>query len=114
MMKDHLDGIPEIRVLDIGQIVESMRVGIEYSPIRLGLSRNLLLVPPDQQDPSTEDNSDETRVKTKMDVKGVDVSRCPRFPEELWRYSITTCPSHDCLISSDRQFGWGTNKSKRR
>jgi len=113
-MKDHLNGVPEIRVLDIGQIVKSMRVGIEYSPIRLGLSRNLFLVPPDQQDPSTEDDTDETRVKTEMNVEGIDISWCPRFPEELWRYSISTCPSHDCLISSDRQFGWGTNKSKRR
>jgi len=50
--------IPEIRILDIGQIVKRMRVGIEYSPIRLGLSGDLSLVPPDQQYPGSQDDTD--------------------------------------------------------
>jgi hypothetical protein len=44
--------------LDIGQIVKSMRIGIEYTPIGLSLGGDLSLVPPDQQHPGCQDDTD--------------------------------------------------------
>ena len=79
--KDSSEGIPEIWILDIGQIVKRMRVVIEYSPIRLSLGSDFSLVPPDQQYPGPQDDSDKARVEAQVDVKRVDISRCPGFPE---------------------------------
>ena len=73
--------IPEIRILDIGQIVKSMRVGIDYSPIRLSLGSDLSLVPPDQQYPGSQDDADKARVEAQVNIERVDISRCPGFPE---------------------------------
>jgi hypothetical protein len=73
--------IPEIRILDIGQIVKSMRVGIDYSPIRLSLGGDLSLVPPDQQYPGSQDDADKARVEAQVNIERVDISRCPGFPE---------------------------------
>jgi hypothetical protein len=80
-IKDSSKGIPEIRILDIGQIVKSMRVGIDYSPIRLSLGGDLSLVPPDQQYPGSQDDTDKARVKAQVNIERVDVSRGPGFPE---------------------------------
>jgi hypothetical protein len=76
-----LERVPEIRILDIGQIVKSMRVGIDYSPIRLSLGSDLSLVPPDQQYPGSQDDADKARVEAQVNIERVDVSRGPGFPE---------------------------------
>jgi hypothetical protein len=68
-IEDSLKGIPEIRILDIGQIVKSMRVGIDYSPIRLSLGGDLSLVPPDQQYPGPQDDADKARVEAQVNIE---------------------------------------------
>jgi len=93
--RDSSERIPEIWILDIGQIVKRMRVVIEYSPIRLSLGGDFSLVPPDQQYPGPQDDSDKARVQAQVNIKRVDISRCPWFPEQLGCYGITACPSHD-------------------
>lgn len=79
--KDSSERVPEIRILNIGQIVKSMRVGIDYSPIRLSLGGDLSLVPPDQQYPGSQDDADKARVEAQVNIERVDISRCPWFPE---------------------------------
>ena len=106
--------IPEIRILDIGQIVKRMRIGIEYSPIRLSLGGDLSIVPPDQEDPGSQDDSDKARVKAQVDIERVDISRCPWFPEQLGCYGITACPAHDCLSALFRRERFMTYRSERK
>jgi hypothetical protein len=62
-VKEPLDGIPEIWILNVRQIIKGMGIGIENRSIRLSLSSNLPLVPPDQKYPGTEDYTDEARVE---------------------------------------------------
>jgi hypothetical protein len=89
-----------------------MRVGIDYSAIRLSLGGDLSLVPPDQQYPGSQDDADKARVEAQVNIERVDISRCPGFPEQLRCYSITACPSHDCLSALHHKEGrWRTGQS---
>jgi hypothetical protein len=48
-VKEPLDGIPEIWILNVRQIIKGMGIGIENRSIRLSLGGDLPLVPPDQK-----------------------------------------------------------------
>ena len=91
-----------------------MRIGIEYSPIRLGLGGDLSLVPPDQKDPGSQDDTNKARVEAQVDIERVDISRCPWFPEQLGCYGITACPTHDCLSALFHRKGFMTYRLERK
>lgn len=73
--------IPEIRILNIGQIVKSVGVGIDLDSIRISLGCDLPLVSPDEHDPRAQNDCDEARVESHMNDERIDVPGCPISPE---------------------------------